>query len=183
MNLLLLCSMVLIFILLVQLNKAKKKIKAQENIINNRDIPEIIKIEEEKWKLQKEKEQAKLAGQVKNGEYSLQLSLKTLEQVTRGLKKDKLTLHIQHPNIEISDGYRMWTIKPSITNKKPSKAMHASLSAFDTAIMKRVDKKEFINALKVIATPFAEIIFYDNSSEITIKQPRNGTFVTMQSKN
>lgn len=154
-----------------------------QNIKGNRDIPEIIKIEEEKWAIKKEKEQAKLAEQIKQGEYSLTLSLDTLRKVVSDLQKDKLTLRIQHPNLQISDGLKMWTIKPSTTTKKPVQALFDDLFAFEDCINRRVDKKEFINALKAIPTNFVEVLFFKNERSIEFRQPNGAARATIIAKN
>lgn len=168
--------------LFIQLNKAKKKIKEQESIINNRDIPEIIKLEEEKWKLQKEKEEARLAIKIKDGEYNLSIAKTTLYQALQGLNQESLMLKIKGTDIQISDKLKCYTIKSVMTNKKLGNSYHDTLKAFDNIVVKTVDKKTFINALKAISTPFTEIVFYSNSPSIDIKQPRSGTIVTIQAK-
>ena len=51
-------------------------------------------------------------------------------------------------------------------------------------ITKRVDKRDLINALKAIPTPYVEIQVSKDSSQIIIKQPTNGgTFVCINARN
>lgn len=164
-------------------SELEEKRKEVENIKKNRDIPEIIKIEEEKWAIKKEQEQARLNEQIKNGEYSLHLSLKTLEQVTRGLKHDKLTLTIKQNKIEIHDGMQSYTISPTVDKNKGVASYWHDISAFDECITRRIDKKEFISALKAIPTPYVEIQFSKNNQQIQFNEPRGSATVTIIAKN
>ena len=49
-------------------------------------------------------------------------------------------------------------------------------------IIKRIDKKEFINDLKAIPTPFVEIQFTKDSNQILIIQPRGMKYICHISK-
>lgn len=175
------CFMIMNYMLYMsaKIDELQKEI---QTLKENRDIPEIIKIEEEKWAIKKEKEQAKLAEQIKQGEYSLTLSLDTLRKVVSDLQKDKLTLRIQYPNLQISDGLKMWTIKPSTTTKKPVQALFGDLFAFEDCINRRVDKKEFINALKAIPTNYVEVLFFKNERSIEFRQPNGAARATIIAK-
>lgn len=45
------------------------------------------------------------------------------------------------------------------------------------SITKRIDKKEFINDLKAIPTPFVEVQFTKDSNQIMIYQPRGYKYI------
>lgn len=50
-------------------------------------------------------------------------------------------------------------------------------------IMRKVDKKSFINALKAISTPYVDIIFNNQDSYITLRHPKGYEEMTILAKN
>lgn len=50
-------------------------------------------------------------------------------------------------------------------------------------LMKRVDAKQMIQALRLVGTPFVDIVFDKNSDEIMVKHPRSGVYSILYAKN
>lgn len=46
-----------------------------------------------------------------------------------------------------------------------------------TTITRRIDKKEFINDLKAIPTPYVEVQFIEGEHRILIKQPQGYKYI------